>query len=63
MSMPASFQSFNSALCVPERSPREMKLACLALMVLNASVTSFMPLILAGSLFGPISTKSLYITG
>src|SRR5262249_44405443 len=39
------------------------KVACLSLIVLRAFATSVMPLISAGSLFGPISTKSLYITG
>ncbi len=63
MSMPESFQSCSSATWVPERSPREMKVACLALMAWNAAPTSFMPLMPAGSAFGPISTKSLYITG
>jgi hypothetical protein len=32
-------------------------------MALKASATSAMPLMPAGSLFGPIRTKSLYITG
>ena len=50
-------------MCVPERSPREMNGAPLLLIVLSAAPTSFMPLMPAGSLFGPISTKSLYITG
>src|SRR5262249_19982488 len=34
-----------------------------ALIVLNAFATSFKSLMPAGSLFGPISTKSLYMTG
>src|SRR6185312_14492019 len=63
MSMPAAFQSSSSAACVPERSPREMKGASLALMAFNASVTSLMVLIPAGSLLGPTKMKSLYITG
>ena len=52
-----------SAIFVPERSPRETKDARLFLIACNALPTSFIPLITAGSLFGPISTKSLYITG
>ena len=40
-------------------------LYCLAVacIVFNAATISFVPLIPAGSAFGPISTKSLYITG
>src|SRR5713101_4106149 len=63
MSMPAVFQRSSSAIWVPERSPREMKGAPLDLMAFKASATSVMPLMPAGSLFGPIRTKSLYITG
>ena len=63
MSMPAAFQRLISAIWVPDRSPREMKVRLLSLIVLSAAPTSFMPLMPAGSLFGPISTKSLYITG
>src|SRR2546421_12931575 len=63
MSMPAAFQRSSSAIWVPERSPREMKGAPLDLMAFKASATSLMPLMPAGSLFGPIRTKSLYITG
>ena len=40
------------------RSSREIKMA-LAFIALNASVTSFMPLMPAGLLFGPTTTKSL----
>src|SRR5262249_20165073 len=63
MSMPAAFQRSSSAIWVPERSPREMKGAPLDLMAFKASATSVMPLMPAGSLFGPIRTKALYITG
>src|SRR5438132_1190833 len=63
MSMPAAFQRSSSAIWVPERSPREMKDAPVDLMAFKASATSVMPLMPAGSLFGPIRTKSLYITG
>ncbi len=63
MSMPDAFQSLSSALLVPELSPREMKSAFLFMMVVSALPTSFMPLMPAGSLFGPTTTKSLYITG
>src|ERR1043165_4474836 len=63
MSMPASFHSASSAWWVPERSPRETNGAAFAWMVLSAATMSFVPLIPAGSPFGPISTKSLYITG
>ena len=63
ISMPDAFQRLSSAIWVPERSPREMKPAFLSLIVVNALATSFMPLMPEGSLFGPISTKSLYITG
>src|SRR5215472_5870524 len=54
---------FELAIWVRERSPREMKGAPLDLMAFKASATSVMPLMPAGSLFGPIRTKSLYITG
>jgi hypothetical protein len=42
MSIPASlFQSRSSARWVPERSPRDMKAACLSLIARNAFATSF----------------------
>src|SRR5262249_34987013 len=63
MSMPASCQSLSSAVCVPERSPREMKGDLASLILCSASATFFIPASCAGSLFGPIRTKSLYITG
>src|SRR5215467_10611492 len=63
ISMAAAFQRSSSAMCVPDRSPREIKAVALALIALNPWVTSFMPLMPAGSLFGPINTKSLYMTG
>ena len=62
MSMPAAFQRASSAACVPDLSPREMNGASLALIVFSAAPMS-LPLMPAGSLFGPIRTKSLYITG
>src|ERR1700738_1554105 len=62
-SMPAACQRSSSAICVPDRSPREMNGAAFAWMVLNAAVTSVMPLTPAGSLLGPTRMKSLYITG
>src|SRR6516165_4744630 len=45
-----------------ERSPREMKGAPLALMLCSAKAAFLDPLMLAGSSFGPMMTKSLYIT-
>src|SRR5262249_34987518 len=57
-----SFQSLISAICVPELSPREMKGAPLALMVCSAKAAFLDPLMLAGSSFGPMIKKSLYIT-
>src|SRR5262249_7121054 len=62
MSMPAAFQRLSSAIWVPERSPREMKGAPLALMLCSAKAAFLAPLMLAGSSFGPMMTKSLYIT-
>ena len=59
--MPACFQSASSAECVPDLSPRETNGAALAWIVFSA-VSMSLPLTPAGSLFGPISTKSLYIT-
>src|SRR5215468_5760558 len=63
MSMPAAFHSASSAACVPERSPREMKGAPFALMAVSAATMSLVPLTPAGSLSGPMRTKSLYMTG
>ena len=63
MSMPAAFQRFCSAICVPERSPREMNGALLSLIALSAATMSLVPLMPAGSDFGPTRTKSLYMTG
>src|SRR6516164_5010397 len=62
MSMPAAFQRLSSAIWVPERSPREMKGAPLALMLCSAKAAFLAPLMLTGSSFGPMMTKSLYIT-
>ena len=50
-------------MCVPLLSPRETNGACAAWIFFSASRMSLPPAIFAGSLFGPISTKSLYITG
>ena len=63
MSMPASFQRLSSAICVPERSPREMKDARLSLIVLQRLADVLHALDAGRIAFGPISTKSLYITG
>src|SRR5262249_14435580 len=60
---PAAFHSWSSAMCVPDQSPRDTNGAALALMVCGARTTFLVPLMPAGSLSGPISTKSLYITG
>src|SRR6516165_1225086 len=62
MSMPAACQRLISAICVPDRSPREMKGALLALIVCSAKTEFLAPLMPAGSFLGPIMTKSLYIT-
>ncbi len=61
MSMPATIQSASSAAWVPERSPRVTNGAPLASIAFSAVAMS-LPFTPAGSLFGPISTKSLYIT-
>src|SRR5215213_10371003 len=61
ISMPATFHSASSAECVPDLSPRETKAAAFAWIAFSAVAIS-LPLMPAGSLFGPISTKSLYIT-
>ena len=50
-------------MCVPLRSPRDTNGACAASIFVSATTMSLPPPTLAGSLFGPISTKSLYITG
>ena len=50
-------------MCVPLLSPRDTNGACVAWIFFSASRMSLPPAIFAGSLFGPISTKSLYITG
>ncbi len=50
-------------MCVPLLSPRETNGACAAWIVWSAARMSLLPATLAGSHFGPISTKSLYITG
>src|SRR6266851_4082126 len=62
MSMPASCQSRFSALSVPLSSPRDAKGAREAAIALKAATMSVPPATLAGSLVGPISTKSLYMT-
>src|SRR5258705_137658 len=63
MSMPASFHRSSSAICVPLRSPRETKSEPVDFTFFSASRMSLPPATLAGSDFGPINTKSLYITG
>ena len=60
--MPAAFHCASSAECVPDLSPREMNGASLALIAFRA-VSMSLPFTPAGSLFGPIRMKSLYITG
>ena len=60
-SMPATFHSCFSVLCVPELSPRLTKGIFFSAKVFRAVGMSF-PLTPAGSAAGPISTKSLYIT-
>src|SRR5260370_1126062 len=62
ISMPASFHSASSAWWVPERSPRDTKGAPFAWTAFSAVTMSLLPLMPAGSLLGPISTKALYIT-
>ena len=61
-SMLAAFQSASSAECVPDLSPRDTNGLPFSLIALSPASMSLPPLILAGSDFGPISTKSLYIT-
>src|SRR5258705_3271704 len=61
ISIPACFQSASSAECVPDLSPRDTNGAPFAWIVFSA-VSMSLPLTPAGSLFGPINTKSLYIT-
>ena len=60
--MPAAFHSRSSAECVPLLSPRETNGAFAAAIFFSAATMSLPPATLAGSAFGPISTKSLYIT-
>src|SRR5262249_37250924 len=62
MSMPAACQRLISAICVPDRSPREMKGALLALIVCSAKTAFLPPLMPAGALLGPIIPRTLYIT-
>ncbi len=62
-STPATFQSASSAECVPDLSPRETKGAPFSAIFTSAAAMSFEPLMPAGSPFGPIRTKSLYMTG
>ena len=50
-------------MCVPLLSPRDTNGAWVDWIFFSASRMSLLPAILAGSLFGPISTKSLNITG
>ena len=62
-SMPETFHRSSSAMCVPLLSPRDTNGACAVWIFFSASTMSLPPATFAGSLFGPISTKSLYITG
>ena len=50
-------------MCVPLRSPRDTNGAPALLILRNASSVSSPPAIPAGSDFGPMMTKSLYMTG
>ena len=61
-STPASFQSRSSDLCVPLSSPRETNGALLSAIFLKAATTSLEPAMPAGSLAGPTTMKSLYMT-
>src|SRR5215475_1984602 len=62
MSMPASlFHNASSAMCVPERSPRETKGACFSLIVFSAAATS-PPLMPAGSFFGRFGMDKNHIS-
>ena len=58
----ASFQRLFSFLWVPLSSPRDAKRDPDSAILVRAPVTSVMPLIPAGSAFGPTMTKSLYMT-
>ena len=61
-SCPTSDHRRRSAIWVPLLSPREIKTAPWAIICMSAALASFSPLIWAGSVSGPTSTKSLYIT-
>ena len=49
-------------MCVPLRSPRDTNGAFASAIRFSAAAMSFVPATFAGSAFGPISTKSLYMT-
>src|SRR5262249_6496944 len=61
-STPACFHSRSSALWVPLSSPREAKGAAAAAIFASAAGASLMPLMPAGSAWGPTMMKSLYMT-
>src|SRR5262245_38398375 len=61
-SRPPAFHSASPAASVPDLSPRDTNGLAVSLLALKAASTSLLPLIPAGSAFGPITTKSLYIT-
>ena len=61
MSMPAIVHSRSSAACVPLLSARDTNGACATLTFCNPPSTSLPPAF-AGSAFGPIRMKSLYMT-
>ena len=61
-SIPASFQSRNSALLVPLSSPRATNGACVSAILCSAATMLLPPSTRARSLAGPTRMKSLYIT-
>ena len=60
--MPVSCHRESSFLWVPELSPREAKIAWLLAIACKAPLASLLVFMLAGSVSGPTTTKSLYIT-
>ena len=52
----------SSLVLVPDLSPRLANGALASMIALKASLAAVMPVILAGSSFGPTTMKSLYIT-
>jgi hypothetical protein len=61
-STPALCHSATSFLWVPELSPREANGTLASAIILSATAASFMPLTFAGSVGGPTTMKSLYMT-